>query len=97
MKINTLYKTPEGEYHTVLMVDELNKMVYINIGGSRHRWVHEPEYSTWTEVNTVYVPDIPAQMTDEQNESVGEEIVEKPKKRATKNKSNESSTDTGII
>ncbi len=75
MKVNTFYTTPEGDSHKVLMVDEINKMAYINISGTLHRWVHEPEYSTWKEVTNVYVPDGPAQMTDEQEESVGEKSI----------------------
>lgn len=79
MKENVTYTTPEGDSHKVLMVDEINKMVYINLVGSAHRWVHEPEYSTWKEVSTIYVPDMPAQMTDEQAQSVGEDIQSQSK------------------
>lgn len=71
MKENIVYTTPEGNTHKVLMFDEINKMAYIHIIGGHHRWVHESEYSTWTvndtaEMPKIYIPDIPAQMTDEQ-------------------------------
>lgn len=70
MKGNT-YTTPNGNTHKVLMFDEINKMAYIHLTGGHHRWVHESEYSTWTindtaEMPKIYVPDIPAQMTEEQ-------------------------------
>lgn len=99
MKKNTVYTTPEGKTHKILMFDELNKMVYIHIEGALHRWVHENEYCTWVtndtaEMPKIYVPDIPAQMTEEQAESVGENLAtevvaieeEKPKKKTTKKK-----------
>lgn len=87
MKENEVYKTPEGETHKILMFDELNKMVYINVEGSNHRWVHENEYSTWVandtaDMSKIHVPDIPAQMTEEQAESVGEVVA--PKKTRKK-------------
>ena len=85
MKENVIYTTPEGKQEKVLMFDEINKMVYINVEGSNHRWVHESEYSTWTSNDTadmpkVYIPDIPAQMTEEQSATV----EEKPKRKNTK-------------
>jgi ornithine cyclodeaminase/alanine dehydrogenase-like protein (mu-crystallin family) len=88
MKEGLTYKTPEGESHKILMFDELNKMVYINVIGSNHKWVHENEYSTWVvndtaEMPKIYIPDMPAQMTDEQAESVGE-VATPAKKRKKK-------------
>jgi hypothetical protein len=70
MKKGETYKTPEGKTEKVLMVDEENKMVHVKTEGSTDRWVHEPEYSTWTSSTTaempmIYIPDIPAQMIDE--------------------------------
>ena len=89
MKGNT-FTAPDGKVHKVLDFDEINKMAYINVFGSQYRWVHEPEYSTWTVNDTavmpnVYVPDTPAQMTEEQSASVQETIVEeKPKRKSSK-------------
>jgi len=98
MKGNT-FTAPDGQIHKVLDFDEINKMAYIRVFAENYRWVHEAEYSTWTvnDSGTVpyyHVPDIPAQMTDEQAESVGEKVEEeapvveevKPKKRTTKKK-----------
>jgi len=70
MKENKTYTTPEGKQEKVLMFDEINKMVYVNVEGSNHRWVHESEYSTWVSNDTaempkIYIPDIPAQMVEE--------------------------------
>ncbi len=64
------FKTPEGKIHKVLLFDEINKMAYINLVGSSHRWVHEPEYSTWkeTDIYGEFIPDAPAQMTPIQKE-----------------------------
>lgn len=89
MKGNT-FTTPDGKIHKVLDFDEINKMAYINVEGSQYRWVHEPEYSTWTVNDTavmpkIHVPDIPAQMTEEQAASVTDEaVVDKPKKTKKK-------------
>ena len=101
MKEKEIYTAPDGTIHKILMFDELNKMVYINIVGTLHRWVHESEYSTWTvndtaEMPKIYVPDIPAQMIEEQAESVehylevdeikpeeNEPVIEEVKKKRT--------------
>ena len=85
MKKDETYTTPDGKIEKVLMFDEENKMVHVKTEGGIDRWVHQPEYSTWTSNNTaempmIHVPDIPAQMTDEQANSV----EEKPKKKTTK-------------
>lgn len=79
MKKGLSYKTPEGETHKVLDFDEINKMVYINIIGTKHRWVHESEYCNWVVIDTgqmpkIYTPDIPAQ------------IIEEPKVKIKRNK-----------
>lgn len=68
MKENHTYKTPEGELHKILMYDDVNKMVYINLIGTSHRWVHDDEYKTWKEYDLYrdFIPDIPAQMSEEQ-------------------------------
>lgn len=76
MELNKIYTTPEGTKEKVLMVDETNKMVYINTGGSRHRWVHESEYSLWESTDTgldipqIYVQDMPSQMAEKQSSSL---------------------------
>lgn len=87
MEVNTIYKTPEGETHKILMFDELNRMVYINILGTKHKWVHENEYSKWVVNDTglmpnIHIPDIPAQMDEAQAAEVGE--VALPKKTRKK-------------
>ena len=64
------YKTPDGHIVKVLDFDEINKMAYINVEGSRHRWVHEPEYSKWEEFKPLYVPDSPMEMIDQPEEMV---------------------------
>jgi len=70
MKKDETYTTPDGKIEKVLMFDEENKMVHVKTEGGTDRWVHQPEYSTWTSNNTaempmIYVPDIPAQMVEE--------------------------------
>lgn len=90
------FKTPEGTLYKVLDFDEINKMAYINTEGSRHRWVHEPEYNTWVETDIYgdFIPDIPAQMSEEQvtvshqttdeNDVIEEDVIEeKPKRKRT--------------
>ena len=86
MKKNETYTTPEGKTEKVLMFDEDNKMVHVKTEGGTDRWVHKPEYSTWTSNNTadmskVYVPDIPAQMIEE---PLVEEVVVKKTRKASK-------------
>jgi len=83
---------PNGTVRKILDYDSLNKMVYVHEWGGHYKWVHEPEYSTWTRNDTanmpkVYVPDTPAQMTEEQAASV----EEKPK---VKNKTTKKKDDT---
>lgn len=105
MKVDTVYKTPEGKTHKILMFDELNKMAYIHIEGALHRWVHENEYCTWVVNNTaempkIYIPDMPSQMTEEQAESVNYDletnevivVEEKPKKKTTKKKKDDTNS-----
>lgn len=70
MKGETLVE-PNGTVRKIIDYDDVNKMVYVHEWGGHYKWVHEPEYSTWTRNDTanmpkVYVPDIPAQMTEEQ-------------------------------
>lgn len=64
------FKTPEGKINKVLLFDEINKMAYINLVCSQHRWVHEPEYKTWIETDIYgnFIPDTPSQMTAIQEE-----------------------------
>lgn len=99
MEANKIYTTPEGKQEKVLMVDEINKMVYINVEGSNHRWVHEPEYSKWVATDTaadipnIYIPDIPAQMTEEQAKTVSE----KPKKKTIKKKTDDTNKESDIV
>lgn len=69
MKQGETYTTPEGKTENILMVDEENKMVHVKTEGGIDRWVHQPEYSTWTsnttaEMPMIYIPDIPAQMEE---------------------------------
>lgn len=105
MKPNEIYTTPDGKKEKVLMFDEDNKMVHVKTEGGSDRWVHEPEYRTWTSNNTaempkVYVPDMPSQMTEEQAETVNynldtdeikpeEPVVEEVKKKRTYKKKTE--------
>jgi len=86
------FKTLEEEIVTVEDFDAANKMAYVHIQSGQYKWYTEAEYSDWVSTGTatispeyIYVPDIPAQMTDEQAESVVEE-TEKPKKKITKKK-----------
>lgn len=79
MKEGLTYTAPDGQTHKVLMYDEINKMVYINLFGTRHRWVHEDEYSTWVVNDTaqmpkIHIPDMPSQMTEEQAKSVNYDL-----------------------
>ena len=83
------FQTPEGETIRVEDFDADNKMAYVHISSGQYRWYTEAEYSTWTRNDTavmpnIYVPDVPAQMTEEQSASVSEVVVEKPKKSAKK-------------
>ncbi len=84
------FKTQEGEIIKVEDFDADNKMAYVHISSGQYRWYTEAEYSTWTRNDTsvmpkIYVPDVPAQMTEEQTASVTEEVVvEKPKKTIKK-------------
>ena len=86
------FKTPEGEIIKVEDFDAINKMAYVHISSGQYKWYTEAEYSDWVSTGTatikpeyIYVPDMPAQMTDEQAELVEEE-TEKPKKKTTKKK-----------
>ncbi len=97
------FKTPEGEIIKVEEFDAINKMAYVHISSGQYRWYTEAEYSEWVSTGTAtiapdffYVPDIPAQMTEEQAASVEvvEEVVaEKPKKRTTKKKTDAADTE----
>lgn len=84
--------TPEGETVTVLDFDAANKIAYVHLFSGQHQWFTEAEYSQWKSANVAkvdytYVPDIPAQMTEEQAESVEE--VEKPKRKPKAKKEEE--------
>lgn len=88
------FKTPEGEIIKVEDFDAVNKMAYVHISSGQYRWYTEAEYSHWERTGTaapipeyIYVPDMPAQMTDEQAESVGYDLEAnevKPKKTRKK-------------
>ncbi len=73
---NKQYKTPDGHIVKVLDFDEINKMAYINVEGSRHRWVHEPEYSKWEEFNPIYVPETPMEMIESPSKIESHAIVQ---------------------
>lgn len=65
------FTTPEGKTVKVLDFDPINKMAYINVYAGNFTWIHESEYCNWVINDTAqmpkfYIPDIPAQMTDEQ-------------------------------
>jgi len=101
------FTAPDGKIHKVLDFDEVNKMAYIRVFAESYRWVHEAEYSTWTVNDSeipkyYYIPDMPAQMTEEQAKSVNYDLEtnesksnntaeletegKKPKKKVTKKK-----------
>jgi len=68
------FTTPEGKTVKVLDFDTINKMAYINVYAGNFTWIHESEYCKWVINDTAqmpkyYIPDIPAQMTDEQIKS----------------------------
>ena len=68
------FTTPEGKTVKVLDFDPINKMAYINVYAGNFTWIHEKEYCNWVINDTAqmpkfYIPDIPAQMTDEQIKS----------------------------
>lgn len=82
------FKTPEGEIIKVEDFDAANKMAYVHLSSGQYKWYTEAEYSDWVRTGTatptpeyVYVPDAPAQMTDEQTASVTEEAPKKTKKK----------------
>ena len=68
------FKTPDGKEVKVIEFDEPNNIVYAQFPNGNKIWIGKTEYSTWKSSHTgevpkedyVYVPDIPAQMTEEQ-------------------------------
>lgn len=75
------YKTKEGGSVQVLTFDEPNNMAYVAYESGEKKWVAVQDASDWIPEN-IYIPDIPAQMTEEQEESVAKE--EKVKNKRTK-------------
>jgi len=76
------FKTPEGKEVLVIEYDEPNNILRAKFPHDRTIWVGKTEYKTWTKIggetkaeNFVHVPDIPAQMTEEQ---AGEILPQEP-------------------
>jgi len=75
-----------GDVMKVEMVDEERKQVYASVNGMNRQWFLERDYSLWKEMPTVYIPDIPAQIIEVNEESANQVLntEEKPKRKRTK-------------
>jgi hypothetical protein len=105
------FKTENGTEVKVLEYDEPNKILFALFPYGRRIWIGKTEYSKWKKISKekplevnktehIYIPDIPAQMTEEKSEVISDEVestlgevqivesevVIKPKKRDTKKK-----------
>ncbi len=63
-KMKNYLITNHGKCVEVLYFDADHKMKYVDFGQGDKHWVGEPEYKDW--VSPIYVPDGPAQMSEEQ-------------------------------
>ena len=70
------YKTPEGKVVKVICYDEPNNMAYFDLGEGEKRWVAKMDYEKWEKVY-YHIPDMPAQMSEEQEVKIESEIQAK--------------------
>lgn len=76
------FKTPDGKEVSVIEYDEPNNILFAKFPNGNRIWVGKKEYSTWESLGGeevpktkhIHIPDMPAQMTEQQADSVNYDL-----------------------